>query len=43
MDMKIAEFVALNKNTSDLICNHLSEKIIYRKVKIKTVSNAFGR
>lgn len=35
MDMQIAEFVVLNKNTSDLIYNHLSEKIIYRKVKNK--------
>ena len=35
MDMQIAEFVALNKNTSDLIYNHLSEKIIYRKLKNK--------
>ena len=33
MDMQIAEFVALNKNTSDLIYNHLSGRIIYRKVK----------
>ena len=33
MDMQIAEFVALNQNTSDLIYNHLSAKIIYRKVK----------
>lgn len=35
MDMQIAEFVALNKNSSDLIYNHLSEKIIYRKAKSK--------